>query len=902
MAAKKVSHAYGAAEIQVLEGLEPVRKRPGMYIGSTGPDGLHHMAVEIIDNGRDEAMAGHATVVEITLLPDNIVRVVDNGRGIPTDIHKKTKVSALETVMTTLHAGGKFEGEGYKIAGGLHGVGASVVNALSEWLVALVHHEGGVFFQEYAIGKRKSAVKKIGPSKKTGTIITFKADTSIMTTEPYDYRRIVNHVREQSYLTKGLRMRVVDARETNTPIDLKKVNSVFWFTELGIQAPSQSFYFDGGLLSLIKFYNLTEKPINKNIFYVDKEHSDISVEIALQYVDDIATREVSFANNTTTPEGGTHITGFRTVLTRSLNSYAKKNVAQKDAEAFTAEDVREGMVAVVSIKMRDAQFEGQTKSKLGSVEARGAVESVFNEALNSFLEEHPDDARAIIQKITLAMRARKAAKAAKDTILRKGALEGMTLPGKLADCQTRKAEDSELFIVEGDSAGGCFSGDTKVALADGRDLSFKELIVEDEQGKQNFCYSIDGENNVVITPIMHPRITKKDAEVIEIMLDTNEKITCTPDHRFMLRDGSFKDAKDLTTNDSLMPLNKKLSEKGGRITISGYEMVMNPQDSYNQTYLRKALSLMHGVYRSEGSINVDTYNAVRKEKQDRSIIRFDTICERFFSGNEEALKQAVANFNHRILRVKKLSQKIDVYDIEVPGTHNFALASGVFVHNSSKMGRDRRTQAILPLKGKILNVEKARLDKMLSSEEVKNLVIALGTAIGDTFDISRLRYHKVIIATDADVDGAHIRTLLLTLFYRYFRELIDKGYIYIAQPPLYKIQKGKSITYAYTEAEKNKIVGTGVLQEGEDESEDEDAETTTKKAPSFRIQRYKGLGEMNPDELRETTMNPAHRILKQVTVEDAESADQTFSILMGSDVAPRKLFIQTNAKLATVDA
>lgn len=683
MAAKKptkVSSKYGADEIQVLEGLEPVRKRPGMYIGSTGPDGLHHMAVEIIDNGRDEAMAGHATEVEVTLLPENVIRIVDNGRGIPVDKHKKTGVSALETVMTTLHAGGKFEGEGYKIAGGLHGVGASVVNALSEWLTVVIHREGGVHFQEYRTGIKKGAVKKVGSSKITGTIVTFKADTSIMTSDPYDYRRIVNHVREQAYLTKGLRVRVIDAREIEGDLSLKTTNDAFWFTDLGLEAPSQSFYFDGGLLSLIKFYNLGEKPINKNIFYVEKEANDIQVEIALQYVDDIATREVSFANNTTTPEGGTHITGFRTVLTRSLNNYAKKNVSQKDTETFTAEDVREGMVAVVSIKMRDAQFEGQTKSKLGSVEARSAVESVFNESLNAFLEEHPDDAKAIVQKITLAMRARKAAKAAKDTILRKGALEGMTLPGKLADCQTRKAEESELFIVEGDSAGG-----------------------------------------------------------------------------------------------------------------------------------------------------------------------------------------------------------------------------------SSKMGRDRRTQAILPLKGKILNVERARLDKMLSSEEVKSLVIALGTAIGDTFDIEKLRYHKIIIATDADVDGAHIRTLLLTLFFRYFRELIDGGYVYIAQPPLYKIQRGKEVQYAYTDAEKMAIVGDqepGPDTE-EDQEENVDEEVSSEKAKNskkYRIQRYKGLGEMNPEELWETTMDPEHRVLKQVTIDDAELADQTFNILMGSDVAPRKLFIQTNAKLATVDA
>jgi len=670
---------YGADEIVVLEGLEAVRKRPGMYIGSTGPDGLHHLMIEIFDNSRDEAMNGRCDEVEVAILPDNIIRVVDNGVGIPVDIHKKTKVSALETVMTVLHAGGKFEGDSYKISGGLHGVGASVVNALSTWLKAEVHREGTKYIQEYEIGKKKYAVKKVGPSKLHGTVITFKPDESIFSETKYDWHRMVSHMRGQAYLVKGLRIRCIDAREYKGKLDLDKT---FFLSDLDLEAPSESFYFEGGLLSLIKFYNQKQTTVHKNIFYVEKEANNINVEVSLQYIDDIIAKEISYTNNTQTPEGGTHLTGFRTALTRSLNDYARKNNFLKDNdENFTGEDVREGITAVVSVKLRDPQFEGQTKAKLGTVEARGAVETVFGESFVAFLEENPDDAKGIINKVILALKARKAAKAAKDSVLRKGALEGMTLPGKLADCQTKDASESELFIVEGDSAGG-----------------------------------------------------------------------------------------------------------------------------------------------------------------------------------------------------------------------------------SSKQGRDRRTQAILPLKGKILNVERARLDKMLDSKEVKSLVIALGTAIGDVFDISKLRYHKIIIATDADVDGAHIRTLLLTLFYRYFKPLIDEGYIYVAQPPLYKIKKGKEIHYAYTDEEKEKIISKmgGIVEEpnadadGEVEEETEEVKDT-KRAGKINIQRYKGLGEMNPEELWETTMDPKTRTLKQIEIEDALEADKTFETLMGSEVEPRRIFIQTHAKMANLD-
>ena len=631
----KNSSDYNAESITVLEGLEPVRRRPGMYIGTTGPDGLHHLITEIFDNSRDEAMGGFCNDIEIALLPGNRVRVVDNGRGIPVDTHKQTKVSALETILTTLHAGGKFGGEGYKVSGGLHGVGASVVNALSIYMKSEVNRDSGVFIQEYSKGKRKAPVKKTGPSKLHGTIITFEPDAEIFKEGiNFDFEKVVHHMRQQAYLVKGLKISVIDLREIK-----EKISDCFYVRELEIEAPSMSFYFDGGLISLIRFYNHTQKPIHKNIFYVEKINENFEgVEVALQYIDDISARVMPFANNIYNVEGGTHITGFKAALTRTLNSYAKKNNLIKEGDdTFTSEDILEGLTAVISVKLREVQFEGQTKAKLGSVEARGMVENIFGDSFSAFLEENPDDARAIINKVILALRARKAAKAAKDSILRKGALEGMTLPGKLADCQSKSAEESELFIVEGDSAGG-----------------------------------------------------------------------------------------------------------------------------------------------------------------------------------------------------------------------------------TAKTGRDRHTQAILPLRGKILNIERARLDRMLGSEQIKNLVVALGTAIGDTFDLSKLRYHKVIIATDADVDGAHIRTLILTLLYRYFRPIIDGGFIYIAQPPLYKIKKGKEIFYAYSDDEKNKVLGkeveaeiteveNGENENSESESENENIKTRTSK---ISVQRYKGLGEMNAEELWETTMDP----------------------------------------------
>jgi DNA gyrase subunit B len=659
MADQKTSADYSAKNITVLEGLEPVRKRPGMYIGSTGPTGLHHMIWEVVDNCFDEAMAGHATVVTVHLMPDNWVAVEDNGRGIPVDIHPEQKISALELVLTKLHAGGKFGGEasGYKVSGGLHGVGVSVVNALSDHLKAEVHKDGQIWVQEYKKGIPQGKVKAVGKTKKRGTIIAFHADATIFETIEFDLNTILDHLRQQSYLTAGIHVEIIDERgDTPSPY---------------------GFYFEGGVASYVRHLNERKEIKQPNVFYVKKQNGNLEVEIALQYTTEFYESVHCYANNIVNPGGGTHLAGFRAALTRVLNTYARDKgyIKEKDGN-LTGDDTREGLTAVLSVKLPEPQFEGQTKDKLGNPEARTAVEAVFGEAFQIFLEEHPRDAEEIIGKCLLSARARAAARAARDTVLRKGALEGMTLPGKLADCSSKDNKSTELYIVEGDSAGG-----------------------------------------------------------------------------------------------------------------------------------------------------------------------------------------------------------------------------------SAKQGRNREFQAILPLRGKILNVERARLDKLLANNEVKSLVIALGTNIGEAFDITSMRYGRIIIMTDADVDGAHICTLLLTLFYRHFPDLITAGHVYIAMPPLYRVQVGKQFRYAYTDEERERAIQelTGgkvdaakvkVSDIGDDEPE-EDIVTTGVKV---NIQRYKGLGEMNPEQLWETTMNPKTRVMKLVTIEDAAMADETFDVLMGADVAPRKKFIQTHAK------
>ena len=673
------SEEYSAKDIYVLEGLEPVRRRPGMYIGSTGVDGLHHLIWEVVDNSIDEAMAGYAKNILVEILSDKRVAITDDGRGIPVDIHPKTKKSALETVLCTLHAGGKFGGKSYKVAGGLHGVGVSVVNALSTFLRAEVYRDNTIYSQEYSYGKPTTKVKKEGKTNKRGTKIIFEPDSSIFSEIKFDIKKILDHLRQQAYLTPGITITVKDYREETT-------------------IPSYTFHFESGIVAFAHYLSFNHQPIT-NIFYVNQVKDDIIVETALLYTDDNESTELAFANNIYTPEGGMHLTGFRSALTRVLNDYAKNNDYLKNGElSLNGDDVRDGLIAIVSIKLKEPQFEGQTKAKLGNPEARTAVEQVIGDSLKEWLEINKEDAKRIIEKCLLSARARIAAKKAKENILRKGALEGAALPGKLADCISRHPEDSELFIVEGESAGG-----------------------------------------------------------------------------------------------------------------------------------------------------------------------------------------------------------------------------------SGKMARDRNHQAILPLRGKILNVEKARLDKMMSSEEIKTLIIALGTAISEDFDINKLRYHKIIIMADADVDGAHIRTLLLTLFFRYFRPIIEGGYLYIAQPPLYRIQKGKEIYYAYTEEEKEQIVKRlagkseetkqeikdgkvrklkliseskeeAVLKVSSEEAEQIIEEAKEEELKGINIQRYKGLGEMNPEQLWETTMDPQRRVLKQVTIEDAEEADRLFDILMGEEVLPRKKFIEAYAQ------
>ncbi len=666
----KSEAGYSAKDIYVLEGLEPVRKRPGMYIGSTGADGLHHLIWECCDNSIDEFLAGYGNEMAVKLLPDNRVSVTDNGRGIPVEKHPQTKKSALETVMTTLHAGAKFGGKSYKVSGGLHGVGISVVCALSSWMRVEVSRGGAKYFQEYSRGKAKAKVKKFAtcPKEETGTVVIFEPDPEIFSARggsaeggkdiKFDWKKILKHLRQQSYLASKLRIKLVDER-------VKPKNTY-------------DFYFEGGLASYIRYLNSDEKPIHQNIFYASREQDGVLVEGALQYTEDIECHEEGFANNIYTEEGGMHITGFRSAITRVFNDHARKNELIKEKEEnLSGDDVREGLTGVISVKLKDPQFEGQTKAKLGNPEARTSVEAVISDALAEFLERNSQDARAIIGKCVMSAKARKAAKAAKDTVLRKGIMEGFALPGKLADCSSRKAEDTELFLVEGDSAGG-----------------------------------------------------------------------------------------------------------------------------------------------------------------------------------------------------------------------------------SCKMARDRQFQAILPLRGKILNVERARIDKILASQEIKSLIIAMGAAIADELDINKLRYHKIIIMADADSDGNHIKTLLLTLFYRYFQPVIENGYLYLAQPPLYRIQVGKTANYVYSDEEKEKFLKT-LMDGGERKIKKEKKgkkklqmgeETAEKKISGLAIQRYKGLGEMNPSELWETTMDPKVRIIKQVTIEDTKDADHIFDVLMGDEVAPRKRFIQTYAK------
>lgn len=935
---------YGAAQIQVLEGLEAVRKRPGMYIGDTGVRGLHHLVWEIVDNSIDEALAGYCTKIKVIVHTDNSITVFDNGRGIPVDLHPKYNMTALQVALTKLHAGGKFDKDSYKVSGGLHGVGVSVVNALSIELEIQVKRSGKVHYQKYSVGNPVTELKVTGETQETGTIVHFKPDPNIFQETIYHYDILAKRLRELAFLNKSIEIELIDEREEEEKKDL--------------------FRYEGGIREFVEFVDKNKQPLHSTIYF-EKAKDSVNVEVSLRYNSGYQENVFTFVNNINTIEGGTHLSGFKTALTRILNIFAKKMSNGKDLK-LSGEDVKEGLTAVISVKVQEPLFEGQTKTKLGNSEVFGIVSSIVHEELNTYFEENPQTVKIIVGKSLDAARAREAARKARELTRRKGALDGAGLPGKLADCSNKDSKRCEIYLVEGDSAGGCFSGDTKVALTDGRNLSFKELVEEHKKGKQNFCYTVAGDGSIGIEEIKHPRITKKNTKVIKVILDNDEEIICTSDHKFMLRDGKYKKAESLLTSDSLMPLCRQISRKGKRITIEGYGMAYdnkqqrwifthlladewnlkrgiypinagehrhhvdfdklnnNPinlvrltskdylqlhrdhagktlhteevkekcrklkqtkeirdmmgkrREAYNKTYYEHTIKALKLIFDEFDSLLLEKYDKYRIESKDKNLLLFETFVDRFFERDHGRAIEAVANYNHKVISIKKVEQKMDVYDIEVPNTHNFALASGIFVHNSAKQGRNREFQAILPLRGKIINVEKARLHKIMQNKEIITMITALGTGVGEEFDISKLRYDKVIIMTDADVDGSHIMTLLLTFFYRHMKPLVEQGHVYVAMPPLYRLQKGKVVEYVYSDAEKDK------------------------KAAEFGdnvgIQRYKGLGEMNPRQLWETTMDPSVRTLKKVTIEDAVIADQTFTVLMGDEVEPRREFIQKHAK------
>ena len=1031
MAKGKSSSGYDASKIKILGGIDAVRLRPGMYIGTTGKAGLHHLIYEVVDNSVDEALAGHCDTVKVILRKDKSATIEDNGRGIPFDIHPETKRPAAEVVLTTLHAGGKFGDSVYKVAGGLHGVGVSVVNALSEWMEVEIYREGKVYTQRFNVGapgKEKIVASK--DKERSGTVVTFLPDKKILDDIIFDYETVKHRLQEVAFLNKGLKVSLQDERD----------------------GKAEEFNYEGGVIEFVKFLNKGKEVVYAQPahFFAEKEH--IYVEIALQHCKDYYDENVfSYVNCIRTREGGTHLVGFKSALTKALNNYAKKNNILKENEVLAGGDVREGLTAVINLRIPNPQFEGQTKTKLGNSEVKGLVDSIVTDGLGAYLDKNPASARAIIEKSLLAFRVRAAARKAQELERKKSALDTATLPGKLADCSESDPAKCEIFIVEGDSAGGCFSGETEIALVDGRNLSFKELLIEWQAGKTNYCYTIKDDLSIGIEKIVRPRVTKNNAEVIKITLDNNQSITCTPDHRFMLRDGSFIEAGNLSPSMSIMPLNRKLSERKGRITIAGYEMALNPKthkwifthvlaDEFNlkrgkyskgdgdhkhhadfrklnnspdnivrmgaeahmalhrgrlkhtlhrpdaiekcnlikrkpeyreklsrkireeygrilsakakkqwinpgyvefmkkkfkefydrnSDYREKSLATLvkaqreywgkpanrekqservrnyfanqpevRALYSDKarkqwGSHELLAWRSAKTRTQWTDLVSLETLKNRFFGGNEAELIEAAQNYNHKIIKIEKAKEKIDVYDIEVPNTHNFALASGIFVHNSAKQGRDRKFQAILPLKGKILNVEKARLDKILANNEIRTLITAIGPGVvtvlkgdgnGETETEltpeelhKRLRYHKIILLCDADVDGAHIRTLILTFFYRYARELVENGNLYIAQPPLYLLKKGKAQYWLHSDKEMEaKIKEVG--KEG------------------TSLQRYKGLGEMNPVQLWETTLNPETRTMLKVTLDDAEVADEIFKVLMGSEVEPRREFIEKHAK------
>jgi DNA gyrase subunit B len=1060
---------YGAGQIQVLEGLQAVRKRPAMYIGSTDSRGLHHLVYEVVDNSIDEALAGHCDTIDVTIHEDNSISVSDDGRGIPVDMHEEHGKPAVEVIMTILHAGGKFDNKSYQVSGGLHGVGVSVVNALSKWLEVEIKRDGAVWKQRFDHGEPEyelEKVRELEPDEGTGTEIRFWPDDDIFETQEYVFSTLQSRLRELAFLNSGVEIALIDERDGN----------------------EERFCYEGGIREFVTFLNETKTRLHDGVIYFDDEEEIsegvVQVEVAMQATDELQGSIHAFANNINTREGGTHMTGFKTALTRIINDYAQDNGMLKDLDdTLKGEDIREGLTAVLSVKHPDPQFEGQTKTKLGNSEVRGIVESTVHEELGTYFEENPDTAEAIVSKAVEAAKARKAAKKAEELTRRKSALDSTALPGKLADCQTKDPGEAELFVVEGDSAGGCFTGDTEIALASGRSITFEQLVEEHEAGESHYCYTVKDDGKIGLERIEHPRVTKEDAELVKVTLDNGETVRCTPDHEFMLRDGTYCEAQDLDSGQSLMPLYRKTSDTDEEnITIDGYEMVKQPvmndfwefthlladgynlqrgryteddgnhrhhvdfdkrnnrpdniarlpkaehlelhrehaaktlhddevqeelrelrrseefremmsermqeeetvellreqaeeqweddeyeqfmreawrefyeknpeyrervrkrlteeareywaveehreeqserveqyfeenpeaveqrrqdalqqwddeelrewrsektkeqwteefreqrMEAYNQTYYENTIPFMKQVLEEDGDL--ENYKEKRQEEGGPNVLRKDTTIEKFFEGEDELLT-AVATHNHTVESVEQVDETADVYDIEVPGTHNFALESGVFVHNSAKQGRNPEFQAILPIRGKILNVEKHRLDRILENNEIRNLITALGTGIGDEFDIDDVRYEKIIFMCDADVDGAHIRTLLLTLFYRHMKPLLDAGYVYAAQPPLYRIRYNGETYDAMTEAEREQIV-----------------EEKCGGSPD-QVQRFKGLGEMNPQQLWDTTMDPETRYLKQITIEDAAAADKMFSVLMGDAVEPRKEFIKDHA-------
>ena len=716
---ERQTHAdeYHAGKIQVLKGLEAVRRRPGMYIGSTGARGLHHLVYEVVDNSIDEAMAGYCDRVEVTIHPDNSVTVRDNGRGIPIDVHPTEKIPGVEVAMTMLHAGGKFDHASYKVSGGLHGVGVSVVNALSESLEVVVEREGKVYRQRYERGIKATELEAIGKTRSTGTTVTFKPDTKVFTELEFIYDTLSTRMRELAFLNKGVTIVFRDEREDGR---------------------EETYLYKGGIVEFVKWLNASKKPLHKDVLAVEQTREDVVVELALQYNDSYSETVFTFVNNINTHEGGTHLTGFKSALTRTLNAHAdRNNLLKKGDSPFTGDDVREGLTAVLSVKVMEPQFEGQTKTKLGNSEVQGIVASVVNEQLGSWLEENPGAARAIIEKALSAARAREAARKARELVRKKSALEGGILPGKLADCAIDNPELAEIFLVEGESAGGCLAGDTLVPLASGIKKTMLQLAEDWKRGVQHYGFASSDAGDIRIVPLYEPRLTKRRARLVEVELSNGERLRCTPDHPFRLRDGSYRPAIELGPGDSLMPFKTRLTTEK-ELPRPGYEMVwMNGERRGRRSQIE-----VPGGYDAVGLGTAPT------------ALRCDTLAEEDFNDSETPWDVS-ANVNCKVVRVRQLSERADVYDLTVDVYQNFALGVGVFVHNSAKQGRDRNFQAILPLRGKILNTEKARIDKILSNEEIRAIAVAIGTGLsGEEFDLSAARYRKIIamsVHSDDDI-------------------------------------------------------------------------------------------------------------------------------------------------------